>query len=165
MIIMLFACVAGKAQMGFIFSPMGSSTNAYTATSNPISIEGKGSCISVGSGLTSLRIANNGKGSFGAGCVETPPVATVTDFSVSLNLYPNPTHGMTTIKANGQFDESLSCQVKIMSIDGRMMMNKMVPMKEIKAGFVFDASSFAVGTYVVVIEFMNQRYPVKFIRG
>jgi hypothetical protein len=117
-------------------------------------------------GLSALRIATNASGSFGAGCVETPPVATPVEFSVSLSLYPNPTRGMTTIKATGgQFDASLSCQIRIMSVDGKIMVNKMVPMNEMKSGFVFDASAFAVGTYVAIIEFMNQRYPLKFIKA
>jgi hypothetical protein len=165
MIIVMLACVSGKAQMG-MFSPMASSTSGYTTTASPFIIDGKGKCLVAGSGLAALRIANNAKGSFGEGCKETPPVATPAEFSVSLTLYPNPTRGMTTIKATGgQFDASLSCQIRIMSVDGKIMLSKMVPMSEMKSGFVFDASAFAVGTYVAIIEFMNQRYPVKFIKA
>jgi hypothetical protein len=165
MIIVMLASVAGKAQMG-MFSPMASSAGGYTTTASPFIVDGKGKCLVAGSGLTALRVATHSKGSFGAGCVETPPVATPTEFSVSLGLYPNPTRGMTTIKAvGGQFDPSLSCQIRIMSVDGKIMLNKMVPMSEMKTGFVFDASAFAVGTYVAIIEFMNQRFPVKFIRA
>lgn len=161
---MLLACVSGKAQM--FFSPMASSSNAFTATSSPFIVEGQGKCLVSGSGLSALRFATtNASGSFGAGCVETPPVATVPEFSVSLNLFPNPTKGMTTIKAAGQFDASLSCQIRIMSVDGKVVLNRMVPMNELKTGFVFDASGFATGTYVAVIEFMNQRFPVKFIKA
>lgn len=165
MIIVMLACVAGKAQMG-MFSPMASSSSGYTTTASPFIVDGKGKCLVAGSGLTALRVATHAKGSFGAGCAETAPVATPAEFSVTLGLYPNPTKGMTTIKATGgQFDASLSCQIRIMSIDGKIMLNKMVPMSEMKSGFVFDASAYAVGTYVAIIEFMNQRYPVRFIKA
>jgi hypothetical protein len=165
MIIVMLACVAGKAQMG-MFSSMANSTGGYTTTASPFIVDGKGKCLVAASGLAALRVATHSNGVFGAGCVETPPVATPVEFSVSLTLFPNPTRGLTTIKAEGgQFDASLSCQIRIMSVDGKIMLNRMVPMSEMKTGFVFDASAYAVGTYVAIIEFMNQRYPVKFIRA
>jgi hypothetical protein len=79
-------------------------------------------------------------------------------------VYPNPTHGLATLKCDGQFDANLSAQVRVMSIEGKMMMSQMVPMKDIQAGFVINAAAYAAGTYVVVMDFMNERYSKKLIK-
>jgi hypothetical protein len=162
MIIMLLACSTGMAQM-FSFTPIASSTGA-TMTSSPMISSGKGACVTSSTGIAALRIATNGKGEFGAGCKEVPPVATVADFSLSLNVFPNPTSNMATIRCEGQFDANLSCQVRIMSIDGRMMMSQMVSMKDVKAGYTVNVASYAAGTYVIVVDFMSQRYNMKLIK-
>ncbi|MBV9989229.1 MAG: T9SS type A sorting domain-containing protein [Chitinophagaceae bacterium] len=162
MIIMLLACSTGMAQV-FTFSPIASSTGA-TMTSSPMINSGKGTCITSSTGIAALRIATNGKGEFGAGCKEVAPVATVVDFSVSLNVYPNPTSGMTTIKCDGQFDANLSCQIRILGMDGRTMMSQMVAMKDVKAGYTVNVAAYAAGTYAVVIDFMSQRYSKKLIK-
>lgn len=165
MIIALIACVAGRAQVfsTLTFSPIASSKGT-TITSSPFVNGGKGSCVTVTTGMAALTIAGNGKGEFGVGCKETPPVATVATFSVSLNVYPNPTNGPATIKCDGQFDENLSCQIRIVGIDGRMMMSQMVPMKDVKAGYKINVAAYAAGTYAVLVDFMNQRYSVKLIK-
>ena len=40
----------------------------------------------------------------------------------------------------------------------------MVPMKDIQAGYMINAGAYAAGTYVVTLDFMNQRYNVKMIK-
>lgn len=165
MIIMLLACSTGMAQVFAVLnsSPIASSKGS-TITSSSFVISGKGNCLTSSTGMSVLKIANNGKGVYGAACKETPPVATVVEFSVSLNVYPNPTHGLTTIKCDGQFDANLSCQIRVMSIEGKMMMTQVVSMKDVKAGYTFNAASYAAGTYVVMVDFMNKRYNTKFIK-
>lgn len=165
-IVLLFACTAGMGQgMVLRFSPVGGSATGLTASSgSPIIMNGAGKCVTSASGLSVLTIANNGKGEFQAACKEVAPVATTLTVSVALNVYPNPTHGLATLKCEGQFDNNLSAQVRVMSIEGKMMMSQMVPMKDIQAGFVINASSYAAGTYVVTMDFMNERYSKKLIK-
>ena len=168
MIIMLFACSAGMTQVfsALTFSPIASSSSLFTANSNPIMMDGKGKCLVTSSGLSVLSIAKNGKGAFGAGCVEKPPVATITvsTVSVSLNVYPNPTSGQTTLKCEGQFDANLSCQIRVTGMDGRVMMSQVVPMKDVQAGYLINVGAYAAGNYVVSLDFMNQRYAMKLIK-
>lgn len=163
-IVFLLACTTGMAQMSM--SPMAMATGTVTMSGgNPIVMDGKGKCLNVASGLATMEIIHNGKGVFAASCVETAPVATVLSLtSVQVQVYPNPTHGISTLKCQGQFDANLSCQVRIMSIDGRTMMSKMVLMKDVQAGYTIDASSYAAGTYVVNLSFMSQNYNVKLIK-
>lgn len=164
-IIMLLACSTGMAQMSLSFSPIAFSSGGVTATGGtPIIVEGKGKCLTTSNGVSSLTIAYNNKGVFDAGCTEVPPVANITNVSVSLKLYPNPTNGPATLKCEGQFDANLSCQVRIISMDGKMMMSQMVLMKEVQAGYTINAGAYAAGTYVVVVEFMNQRYSKTLIK-
>jgi len=163
-IIMLLAAISGKAQMIYSISPVAGSSKGMAFSMNPINVSGGSKCLVSGSGLSTMMIANNGKGAFNDGCKEIPPVATVEEFSVSLNIYPNPTHGPATIKCSGQFDENLSCQIRILSMDGKVMFNKMVSMKEVKAGYQVNAASYAVGTYAVVIDFMNHHYSLKLMK-
>ncbi len=161
-ILFLLACTTGMAQMSM--SPIAMSSSAVTVSGgNPIVMDGKGKCLKVSSGLGAMETVNNAKGVFGASCVETAPVATVVSLT-SVQVYPNPTHGISTLKCQGQFDANLSCQVRIMSIDGRTMMSKMVLMKDVQAGYTIDASSYAAGTYVVNLSFMSQNYNVKLIK-
>ncbi|NCI47916.1 T9SS type A sorting domain-containing protein [Sediminibacterium soli] len=162
-LILVLAAVHGKTQMVFSMVPMAGSSNGATFSSNPIIVDG-GKCVVSSSGLSAMMVANSGKGAFNDGCKETPPVATIEEFSISLNIYPNPTHGPATIKCSGQFDENLSCQIRIISMDGKMMFSKMVPIKELKAGYQVNAASYAVGTYAVLIDFMNQRYSLKLMK-
>ena len=164
-IIMLLTCSTGIAQMSLSFSPIAFSNSGVTATGGtPIITSGKSKCLTVSSGLSALTITYNSKGIFGAACKETPPVANITNISVSLKLYPNPTNGPATLKCEGQFDANLSCQVRIMSIEGRMMMSQMVLMKDVQVGYMINAGAYAAGTYVVSIDFMNQRYNTKLIK-
>jgi hypothetical protein len=166
-IIMLLACTTGMAQLSvpFTMSPLATSSGVYTSNGgSPIVMEGNAKCLNVSSGLGVLNVNNSGKGVFGASCIETPPVATVLVSLTTLNLYPNPTHSTSILKCEGQFDANLSGQVRIMSIDGKMMMSKMVPMKDIQAGYMIDASSYAAGNYVVTLDFMNQHYSKKLIK-
>jgi hypothetical protein len=166
LIIMLFACSAGMAQgMVLNFTPIVSSTSAFTAVGGtPIIMNGSGKCVTASSGLSVLNVAHNGNGEFQASCKEVAPVATQLTVSISLNIYPNPTSGPATLKCEGQFDANLSGQVRVTSMAGKVMMSQMVPMKDIKAGFVINAGSYAAGTYVVTLDFMSQRYPIKLIK-
>ena len=132
---------------------------------SPISSEGNSKCLSVAvGGIRSLEVKMNAKGKFGASCEEVAPVATPLITLTDLNLYPNPTHGKSLLKCTGQFDANLSCLVRVISMDGKMMISKMVPMKELTIGFTIDASSYAVGTYAVTIDFMNQHESRKLIK-
>jgi len=161
-IVFLLACTTGMAQMSMSPIAMASGTVSMSG-GNPIVMDGSGKCLKVSSGLATMETIHNGKGVFGASCVETAPVATVVSLT-SVQVYPNPTHGISTLKCQGQFDANLSCQVRIMSIDGRTMMSKMVLMKDVQAGYTIDASSYAAGTYVVNLSFMSQNYNVKLIK-
>lgn len=166
MIIMLFACSAGMTQVfsALNFSPIASSSSLFTANSTPIMMDGKGKCLVTSTGLSVLSIAKNGKGVFGAGCVEKAPVAAVLTVSVSLKVYPNPTSGLATLKSEGEFDANLSCQIRVTGMDGRVMMSQVVPMKDVQAGYVINAGAYAAGNYVVSLDFMNQRYAMKLIK-
>jgi hypothetical protein len=165
-IVLLATCTAGMSQRfsPLSFSPIASSSAAGTVTSGPFVLAGKGKCFTASSGLAVLGIANNVDGEFGKGCEEKPPVADVVNFELSLRLYPNPATGPVTLKCEGNFDENLSCQIRVISMDGRTMMSQMVPMKEVKAGYMFNTATYAAGTYGVVIDFMNHRYNVKLIK-
>ena len=164
-IFLLFATFVGKSQMSLSFSPIAFSTSGVTATGGtPLIINGAGKCLTVGSGLSSLTIAYNNNGTFGESCKEVAPIAAINNISVSLKLYPNPTNGPVTIKCEGQFDANLYCQLRVFTLEGRMMMNKMVLMQEIKAGYLINANNYAAGTYVITIDFMNERYNTKMIK-
>jgi hypothetical protein len=164
-IILLLACTTGMAQMNapFSMSPIATTGTMVSNGGTPIVLDGNGKCLSVSSGLSTLNISNNGKGVFGASCVETAPVAPVITLT-SLNVYPNPTHSTSILKCEGQFDANLFCQVRIISIDGRTMMNQMVAMKDLQAGYTLNVSSYAAATYIVNVSFMNQNYNKKLIK-
>ena len=164
-IILLLASTIGMAQMSLSFSPIAFSKSGVTASGgSPIIIQGKNNCVTVGSGLSALTIAYNNKGEYGVACKEIPPVAHVSNVSVSLKLYPNPTNGPATLKCEGQFDANLSCELRIISLDGKMMMSQMVLMKDVQAGYMINAAAYAAGIYVVSLDFMNQRYNLKLIK-
>ena len=164
---MLLACTTGMAQMNtsFSMSPIASSNGISAANGgSPIVMSGSAKCLNVSSGLGTLSsMSSNGKGTFGASCVETPPAAVLLSIT-SLKVFPNPTHSTSILKCEGQFDANLSCQVRIVGMDGKVVMNKMVPMKELVAGYTINASAYAVGTYVVSVDFMNQQYALKLIK-
>lgn len=167
-IMLMLACVTGMAQSTYSLSPFAMSAGAVTATGgSPFVGDGKGKCLNVSSGLSTLSQATNAKGVFGAACKETPPVAvvqvSVTAIS-SMKVYPNPTHTTSILKCEGQFDANLSCQVRILSVDGRPMMSQMVPMKELQTGYSLNVASYAAGTYVVSVDFMSQHYNLKLIK-
>ncbi len=165
LIILLFASVVGKSQMSLSFSPIAFSTSGITATGGtPFIVNGSGKCLTLGSGLSSLTIAYNNTGKFGESCKEVAPVAAISNVSVSLKLYPNPTNGPATIKCEGQFDANLFCQLRIFTLEGRVMLSQMVLMRDIQSGYAINAATFAAGTYVVSIDFMNQRYNTKMIK-
>jgi hypothetical protein len=166
-IALLLAFTTGMAQMSMPFSmaPIASSGGVLTSSGgNPIVMDGKGKCLSVTSGLRTLEVTANNSGIFGASCAETPPVATVLVELTNINLYPNPTHSTSILKVEGQFDANLSCQIKVFSIEGRMMFSQMVPMKEVKVGYTINAGAYAAGNYVVSIDFMDQHYTRKLIK-
>jgi len=164
-IMLMLACVTGMAQATYSISPFAMSAGAVTATGgSPFVGDGKGKCLNVSSGLSTLSQATNAKGVFGAACVETAPVATVLVSLTSLKVYPNPTHTTSILKCEGQFDANLSCQVRILSMEGKPMMSQMVPMKELQAGYTLNVASYAAGTYVVSVDFMSQHYNLKLIK-
>lgn len=163
---LLLTSVLGKAQStAFSMSPIFmSSASTTTIGGHAVQAEGGTSCYTVATGLRTLTISMNAAGSkFAEGCTEKPPVAQLLTLT-SLKVFPSPVHTLTTLKCEGNFDANLSCQVKVISIDGRILMNKMVAMKEILAGYPIDASSYAAGTYVVTVAFMNEQHSVKFIK-
>ena len=165
---LLLACSAGIGQtMTFTMSPIAITNGSVSVIGgNPIGVDGKSKCLNVSSGLGSLMTVNNNHGVFGASCVETPPVATVSVSlsAVKVNVYPNPTHSTSILKCEGQFDANLFGQVRVMSIEGRMMMSQMVAMKDIQAGYTINASSYAAGNYVVTLDVKDQHYSVKLIK-
>lgn len=164
-IMLMLACVTGMAQATYSISPFAMSAGAVTATGgSPFVGDSKGKCLNVSSGLSTLSQATNAKGVFGAACVETAPVATVLVSLTSLKVYPNPTHTSSILKCEGQFDANLSCQVRILSMEGKPMMSQMVPMKELQAGYTLNVASYAAGTYVVSVDFMSQHYNLKLIK-
>lgn len=163
---LLLICSAGMAQLTVPFSmvPIASSAGGTVITAGiPIVISGSGKCLNVNSGISTLNINNNSKGAFGASCAETAPAASVVSLS-TLNLFPNPTHAMAMLKCEGQFDANLFCRVGVVGMDGKQMMQKMVPMKELVAGYQINASGYPAGNYVVTIAFMNQQYSLKLIK-
>jgi len=166
-IALMLAFTTGMAQMSMPFSmaPIASSGNTLTSSGgNPIVMDGKGKCLVVTSGLRTLEVIANNSGSFGAACVETPPVATVSVELTNINLYPNPTHSTSILKIDGRFDANLSCQISVYTIDGKRMSSQIVPIKEVQAGFTINANTYAVGTYVVSLDFMDQKYTRKLIK-
>jgi len=168
MLTFVMFCTAGMAQntMTYSMTPIvisGKSGMAIGAAESVV-FDGKGKCLSVVTGIRTLEVASNNKGTFGSSCVETAPVATVLMELTSLIVYPNPTHNISILKCDGQFDVNLSCQVRVMSMDGRPMMSQMVSMKAIKAGYQIDASAYAAGTYVITVDFMTQHYTLKLIK-
>ena len=157
---MLLACSTGMAQTAssFVMNPI-SITSGRTSIvgGSPIIMDGNGKCLTVSTGgLRGLETRMNSNGKFGASCAEVAPVATPLITLTSINIFPNPTHSKTTLKCEGQFDENLSALVRVISMDGKAMMSKMISMKELKAGYVIDASSYAVGNYAVTVAFMDQ---------
>lgn len=164
---LLLACIAGKAQSSavpFTISPVVISTGSTTMIGGTAAlVDGGNKCVQMASGLRTLTVANNGTGTFGASCPEIAPVGTVLSVT-SVSVFPNPTHSLTTLKCDGNFDANLSGQVRIISMDGRVMMSKMVPMQELKAGYVLNVASYAAGTYVVSVDFMNKHYTTKLIK-
>ncbi len=157
---MVFACTSGKAQMSISFL----STNSGIISTPSVNISGSSKCLVIGGSAASLNIANNGTGAFDPSCKEKPPVADTMRFSLSLNVYPNPTRGSTMLKASGEFDQNLSCIVKVVAMDGKVLLGQSVPMSKIKAGFMINGNSWAAGDYTVVVELMNKRYTLRLIK-
>jgi hypothetical protein len=165
---MLLACTTGIAQTAasFVMTPI-SITSGKTSLvgGSPVVFDGTGKCLVVSTGgLRIMEKGMNSNGKFGASCEEVPPVATPLITLTSINVFPNPTHTTTTLKCEGQFDVNLSAMVRVISMDGKIMMSKMIAMKELKAGYIIDASSYAVGTYAVTVNFMNQQESRKLIK-
>jgi hypothetical protein len=161
------ACTSGMAQSGMTYSmtPISFiSKNGTAIGGESVVVDGKGKCLSVSTGLRALQVVANNKGAFAASCVEVPPVATVLMELTSIKVFPNPTHNTSILKCEGQFDVNLSCQVRVIGMDGRMMMAQMVSMKDVKAGYVINAAAYPAGTYVVSVDFMNQHYTLKLIK-
>ena len=158
--VLVLACTTGKAQMSISFL----STNSGIISTPFVNIGGSAKCLSIGGSAAALGIANNGTGLFQAGCQEKPPVADTIAFSLSLSVYPNPTRGSALLKASGDFDANLFCQVKVIAMDGKVLLGQNVAMSKIKAGYSIDASYLAQGTYTVVVELMNKRYTLRLIK-
>ncbi len=159
---MLLASSSGMAQLmtSFSFSAIGG-MNGSVAVSVPILMDGKGNCLTVSNGVSTLNIAENGNGVFGNSCKEIAPVA---PFSLSLTVYPNPTRGMSLLKCQGSFDASLSCLVKVVAMDGKIIMNQVAAMNSIKSGLMINMSEQVAGNYTVILEVMNRRYNLRLIK-
>jgi hypothetical protein len=166
LIIIMLACTTGMAQMSapFSMSPIASSNGISSSNGgSPIVMTGSGKCLNVSSGLNALNMSNSARGTFGASCEEKAPVAVLVSIA-SLRVFPNPTHSTSVLKCEGVFDTNLSCRVQIVGMDGKVVMNQMVPMKELVAGHTIDASAYPAGTYVVSVDFMSQQYALKLIK-
>ncbi|MEK7198524.1 MAG: T9SS type A sorting domain-containing protein [Bacteroidota bacterium] len=163
---LLLACTTGMSQfsMPSSMSPIASSNGFTSNGGNPIVMDGKGECLSVSTGLRVIGVTFNNKGVFGASCIETPPVATVLMKLTSVKVFPNPTHNISILKCEGNFDANLFCQVRVTGLEGKMMMSQMVSMKDVLAGYTINAGTYAAGVYVVNIDFMNQHYNLKLIK-
>lgn len=163
--LLMFSYYHGTAQFFHSFSPIAYSKNGLTATGgNTIIINGKSKCLIVASGISSLNIANNGNGIFSTVCKEVSPIANVAGTSVSMILFPNPVISEAKIIFTGQVDANLSCQISVMNIEGKLLLNKIVLMKEVQIGYMFQAGLFPAGTYLVAVEFMNKVYTMKLIK-
>lgn len=166
-ICLLFAFAIGKGQIvgAYNMSPIvGSNANGSSNGGNSLVMSGKGKCLVVTSGLGVLAGNSSGKGVFGASCVETAPISSVLVSLRSLNVYPNPTHGNSILKCVGNFDANLFCQIRVLSMEGRVMMSKMVSMKEVEAGYTIQAGMYPAGGYVVNVDFMNLQFNLKLIK-
>lgn len=164
-IALILTYATGKAQTTFSISSFAMSAGSVTTTGgSPFVGDGKGKCLNISSGLSTLSQATNAKGVFGASCTEVPPVATVLVSMTSLNVYPNPTRSTSILKCEGQFDANLFSQVRIVSMEGRVMMNQMVPMKELQAGYTLNVGAYAAGVYAISVDFMNQHYNLKLVK-
>ena len=151
--------------MSLSFSPIAFSNSGVTAAGgSSIIINGSSKCLTTGNGLNALTIVYNNKGAFAESCKEVAPVANITNVSVSLKLYPNPTNGPVTLKCEGQFDANLYSQIRITSMDGRTMFSQLVLMRDIQSGYLLNVAAYPAGTYAVSIDFMNQRYNSKLIK-
>ncbi len=159
----MLSCFAGKAQVAVMGTSF-LSGNGGIVTTPTVLVSGSGKCLVVGGSASALDIANNGTGLFGSACSEKPPVADTTTFSLSLNVYPNPTRGSTMLKATGDFDEKLSCLVKVIAMDGKILFGQMVPMKDVKKGYMINGNAWAAGNYTVMVELMNKRYSLRLIK-
>ena len=160
-----FAMTKGQIVGAYNMSPIvGSKTNVSSNGGNSLVLSGKDKCLVVTSGLGVMTGNNNGKGVFGASCVETAPASSMLVSLSSLNVYPNPTHGSSILKCAGNFDANLFCQVRVMSMEGRVIMNKMVSMKAVQTGYIIQAGMYPTGSYVVNVDFMNLQYNLKLIK-
>lgn len=155
--VLVLACTTGKAQMSISFL----STNSGIITTPFVNIGGSAKCLSVGGSAAALGIANNGTGLFQTACQEKPPVADTTTFSLSLNVYPNPTRGSAMLRASGEFDQNLFCIVRVVAMDGKVLLGERVAMSKVKTGYQINGNSWAAGAYVVTVELMNKRYSLR----
>lgn len=155
--VLVLACTTGKAQMSISFL----STNSGIISTPFVNIGGSAKCLTIGGSAAALGIANNGTGLFQTACQEKPPVADTMRFSLSVSVYPNPTRGSAMLKASGDFDQNLSCMVKVVAMDGKVLLGQMVPMSQIKSGYQINGNAWAAGSYVVMVEFMNKRYSLQ----
>lgn len=163
---LLLTCSAGMAQLTttFSFSSIGSA-GANMGVSTPILVDAQSKCLSVSNGVGLLSVANNAGGLFNTACKEVPPtVPPPAAISFSLTVYPNPTRGMSLLKCKGDFDASLSCTVRVIGLDGRMVLNQVVPMVTLQTGWMIDLSNYASGTYTVNVELMRQQHSLKLVK-
>lgn len=164
---LLLVCSAGMAQLSTScsFSSICGGDKGTLGVASPLLVYSKTKCLTVSNGLGVLDIANNGNGHFDASCREIPPVGpSIPEFSLSLSVYPNPTRGMSTLKCKGNFDAGLSCMVRVVSFDGKVMLSQVVPMTAMVAGWTLDLSNYTSGTYMVNVELIRQQYNLKLIR-
>lgn len=136
-------------------------TNGGIVATPSVNVSGSSKCLVIGGAAAALNIAHNGTGLFNPNCEEKPPLADTMRLSMSLNVYPNPTRGSAMLSATGTFDQNLSCLIKVVDLNGKVMLGEMVPMSKLKAGHKINANSWAAATYVVIVELMNKRYSLR----
>ncbi len=168
LVALLFTCSAGMAQLStsFSFSSIAAGNSGSSmGISTPLVVNGQTKCLIVSNGLGVLDIANNGNGHFDGSCKEVPPVTpNLPEFALSLSVYPNPSRGISTLKCKGNFDAGLSCMVRVIAFDGKVVLSQAVPMTVVAAGWTVDLSNYTSGTYMVNVELMHRQYNLKLIR-
>lgn len=162
---LLFSSEAAKAQMAINFSPIAYSTSGVTATGgSPFTFFEKTKCLVMGNGMTVLTVVFNNKGEFAKSCSENIPRTSLNTTMYSLRVFPNPTNGPATVQCEGSFDINAIGHLKMIGLDGKLVMAQTVVMKELQAGIIIQTGLFSSGTYLISVDYMNQHFSSKLLK-